>query len=254
MNGQYQWQISFDASGPLAAGILEGDPSVHTTSATSGTSTAKYYFIDSNVNTSTYPWEQNNSRVVVEVLTSWTASMDARNNLTINASTVIASIVRDNVVGNPTRTDLSGRNMNAYHYEGGQSLWYYHDTNIAQAKTIATNINLGSWSFTLAPGIGDNKSTMYFFNKNDTYQTQGDRLYLGVKFTNIMPPDYRPGATLDSGSLWQSHNRDGGKAHILDGNGKWIEMRTVNGHTENGNPPSIRLNDKWANQLKLGKE
>lgn len=252
MNGQYQWQISFDASGPLAAGILEGDPSVHTTSATSGTSTAKYYFIDSN--NFNLPWETNYSRVVVEVTTSWTASLDGRNNLTINASTVITSIARDQVVGNPTRTDLSGRNMNAYHYEGGPSLWYYHDTNIAQTKVIATNVNLGSWSFTLAPGIGDNKSTMYFFNKNDTYQTMGDRLYLGVKFTNIMPPDYRPGATLDSGDLWQSHNRTNGKAHILNGNGKWIEMRTVNGHTENGNPPSIRLNDKWANQLKLGKE
>lgn len=77
---------------------------------------------------------------------------------------------------------------------------------------------------------------------------------MGVKFVNILPPDYRPGATLDSNSLWQSHNRETGKAHILGANGKYIEMRTIAGLEDSDNPPSIRVNNKWFNQRKIGKE
>jgi hypothetical protein len=167
---------------------------------------------------------------------------------------VLDSIVRDNVNGNPAGSSNLARDMNAYQYEGGTSLWYYRDTNISAAKTIATNISLGTHVFTLAPGQMASRHSMFFFNKTVGAQTAGDRLNMGVKFVNILPPDYRPGATLDSGSLWQSHNREAGKAHILGTNGKYIEMRTIAGLEDSDNPPSIRLNDKWFNQRKLGKE
>ena len=251
MAKQYQWQIFFDASGPIAAGILSGDQTVHTTSDTSGITSATYYFLDSN----TQPYDSNYSRVIIKVDTTWIATIDNANNLTVTASTKIANIERDQIVGNPTASDSSGRNMDAFHYEGeSPSLWHYHDTNIAKTKVIGTNINLGSWTFNLAPGAMSSQNTMYFFNKNDTYQTSGDRLYLGVKFTNILPPDYRPGAILDGSSKWQSHNRGVGEAHILTSNNSWREMRTESGLVEAGNPPSIRYQDKWMNQRLIGKE
>ncbi len=253
MDKEYQWQISFDAAGPIGAGILEGDSTVHTTSATTGTATAKFYFLDSNAYAQS-DWLSNSSRVVLTVDTSWTASIDDRNNLTIVSNTTISKIERDNIVGNPNLDTTDPRNMDAYHYQGGTSLWHYTDSDIATAKTIATNIALGNYTFTLAPGTGANKHTMFFFNKNPNIQSLGDRLNLGVKFTNILPPDYRPGAVLDDNGVWQSHDRSGGKAALLNSSATWVEMRTLEGGTAMGNPPSIRLNNKWVNQRKIGKE
>lgn len=260
MAKQYTWQAYFRGNGPLDAGPMPGqDQSVHTTSDASGITTTTYFFVDSN-NIGSMPadwWRSNYSRVLVTVDTTWTATFDNQNNLTINANTKIRKIERDLVVGSPTQYDNSGRNMDAYHYEGETpSLWHYHDTNIAQTKVIGTNINLGNYSFTLPPltGTGD-QGTMYFFNKNDTYQTTGDRLYLGIRFTNIMPPDYRPGAIRDGNNVWQSHNRNNGEAHILTSDsGSWREMRTESGLIACGNIPAIRYNNKWANQRKIGKE
>jgi hypothetical protein len=63
MAKQYQWQVSMDAVGPIAAGVLSGDTSLHTTDVLSGTSTAQYYYLDSNVVTS---GTANTSRVVIQ--------------------------------------------------------------------------------------------------------------------------------------------------------------------------------------------
>lgn len=78
--------------------------------------------------------------------------------------------------------------------------------------------------------------------------------YAYVSVFNDLPNDYRPGTILNNSSIWLSHNRTNGEAHILKGNGKWAEMRTVEGHNENNNPPSIRTTNRWTNQLLLGKE
>lgn len=251
MAKQYQWQISMDATGPIAAGVLSGDTSLHTTDVLSGSSTASYYYLDSNVVSS---GTANTSRVVLWVTDTWTVSFDSRNNMTVTVSSVLTSILRDNVNGNPAGPQNLARDMNAYQYEGGPSLWYYRDTNISQAKTIATDISLGTHSFTLAPGQMASRHSMFFFNKTVGAQTAGDRLNMGVKFINILPPDYRPGAIRDGNGVWQSHNRDNGEAHILTGNGTWKEMRTIGAPDEKGNPPSIRKNNAWFNQAKLGKE
>lgn len=93
-----------------------------------------------------------------------------------------------------------------------------------------------------------------FKNDNTSTAATPDEFYFGLGIKNPNPPDYLPGATLDSGSLWQSHNRSGGKAHILASTGKWNEMRTTDGLSSAGDPPSIRLSNKWLNQRKLGKE
>ena len=253
MAKQYQWQISFDAAGPIGAGILEGDPTVHVVDVGSGSATAKFYFLDSNASSSS-DWQSNYSRVVLTVDTSWTASIASENYLVIVSNTIITKIERDNIVGNPNLNTTDPRNMDAYHYQGGTSLWHYTDSNIAVAKTIATNVDLGTYTFALAPGAGYNRHTMFFFNKNPNIQSLGDRLNLGVKFTNILPPDYRPGAIRDDNGIWQSHNRAAGTAHILTGGGTWSEMRTSGAPTDMGDTPSIRKNNAWYNMAELGKE
>ena len=261
MAKQYQWRLYFSADGPLDAGFVgTPDRSTHTTDATSGVATATYYCVDSNNTSSQTPagwWRNNRSSEFVTVITSWTASIDNRNNLTINTTTKIQRIWRGDVVGHPTQYDNSGRWIRVYHQQGGTELWNYHDLNIAQAKEIGANINLGNYSFTLPPGGGSQSmhNTMYYFNKNDTYVTDGDRINMGLQFINILPPDYRPGAIRDSGGVWQSHNRNNGEAHILTADsGSWREMRTESGLIAAGNPPSIRINNKWMNQRLIGKE
>lgn len=71
---------------------------------------------------------------------------------------------------------------------------------------------------------------------------------------SLVDLDYRPGTIRDSNGVWQSHNRSGGEAHILTSGGTWSEMRTLGSPNEKGNPPSIRKNNLWFNQAKLGKE
>lgn len=66
--------------------------------------------------------------------------------------------------------------------------------------------------------------------------------------------DYRPGATLDTGtSVWKSHNRAGGTCHGYNGS-RFLEMRTIGAPTAKGNPPSIYHDSAWFNQRRIGKE
>lgn len=66
--------------------------------------------------------------------------------------------------------------------------------------------------------------------------------------------DYRPGAVLNSN--WKSHNRSGGKCHVLSNTSgpTYTELRTVGAPTAMGNPPSVFHDNKWYNMLRLGVE
>ena len=64
--------------------------------------------------------------------------------------------------------------------------------------------------------------------------------------------EYRPGEVLTSG-VWKSTNRSVGKCNLRQ-SGNWVEMKTVAGHSASGNPPSIRVNNSWVNQEKIGDE
>jgi len=61
--------------------------------------------------------------------------------------------------------------------------------------------------------------------------------------------DYRPGQRKISGT-WQSHNRAAGVADRIG----YGTMRTVDGGTGTGNPPSRKTSGTWYNQRKLGAE
>lgn len=73
--------------------------------------------------------------------------------------------------------------------------------------------------------------------------------------------DYRPGATLDTGtSIWRSHNRANGACHVLPNTSgiNWHECRTFGGDVSaQGDAPLIlhaANANSWYNQKRLGKE
>lgn len=125
----------------------------------------------------------------------------------------------------------------------------------SQAGTWDLNIP-NTFSVTIPPSMSPQTqwpAAIHYKNHNTRTTLPPDEFYFGLGILNPNPPDYRPGAIRDN-AVWQSHNRANGEAHILGANNRWIEMRTLDGGSGFGNPPSIRKNDKWTNQRKLGKE
>lgn len=233
-------------------GVVPNDTAWHSTSNLSGSHTVTYYYRDSSTSQNS-----NSSRVDVVVRDDWTASIDGRNNLTVNVTSTIVSISRGNIQGNPTAGGTAGRSLFIRRYAGGPVLWSVTNDSIATAHTIATNVSLGTYTFTLEPGQNASRSIIYFRNNvtghdNDTIPSAYvDVLSMGTEFRNPLPKDYRPGMILDANGVWQSHNRNGGWAGIMSG-GVYREMRTQDGGAGQGNPPLIRHADGWYNQRLIG--
>ena len=263
MAKQYRWKTDANIiSGGYdheETGIINGSTDWHTTDAASGSSSAQYYFRDSDSGTNS-----NSSRVIVDISETWTASIDSRNYLTITLQTTINSIVRDDIRGTP---GTAGRSMTARRQDGGAVIWSIQNDPINYAHTLlGTPIVLDSYSFTLAPGENLSRGSVFFrsnlygHDSDPTPSIYVDLMWLGTNFQNILPKDYRPGAALDTNtSIWKSHNRTNGACHILSntGNMTWTECRTTDGGTGQGNPPLILHAadaNSWYNQQKLGKE
>lgn len=255
-NYQYRAQFVIVEGGypGETTGVSPADDNWHTTDVATGSATHTYYYNDSTCSSNA-----NSSRTSVSITDSWTVDIDEHNNMNVTVHTVIDSISRAAYQGNPNScannivTDIIIRR-----YSGGPILARYDNQNFTTYGTVASNVDLGTYTFTLAPGQDANRSTVHY--TNDAHFTGGgqeglydDVFRMGITFKNILPADYRPGATLDSSSVWQSHERTGGKAHILGTGGTWIEMRTNNGLVESDNPPSI-YTTKWMNQRLIGKE
>ena len=265
MAKQYKWKTSFayqnelSPSNHLSYGATPNtyDSWQTATAGEAGSNTTTYYYRDSNT---TYLGEfvdSISSRVAFNVTQTWTTSVDATNNLTVSVHTVINSVVRDDIRG--TDQNTPGRNINVYKQEGGTAYISVTDTQIATAHTISGSVDLGNYTFTLAPGQNLTRNTLYIHNQvvgGGSY----DDIWAGVQFMNPLPKDYRPGATLDTDtSIWKSHNRTNGACHILPNTlgTNWHECRTVDGNSGGqGNPPLILHAadaNSWYNQKKLGK-
>ena len=133
---------------------------------------------------------------------------------------------------------------------------FYQEVYTASSGTYDLNLP-NSFSVTIPPSYTPTTqwpASIHFKNDNLQSASPPDEFNLGLGITNPNPPDYRPGTILDGSSVWQSHNRSGGTAHILTSGGTWSEMRTADAPTGKGNPPSIRKSDAWFNMAKLGKE
>lgn len=252
----YQWRTSFKliSGGYIGeqTGVIPDDQSWRTTDATSGTTTAEYYYRDSYNATNA-----NSSRVVVTIRDVWTASINSRNQLALTITSVITRIRRDDFRGeNSTNPN---RNIYIRRSKSSPVIWSTSDPT-TYAHELGTNISLGTYTFVLEPGQGATGSSIYFrsvtigHDDDPVPNPYTDEMLIGVEFKNILPANYRPGATLDSNGVWQAHDRDGGKAHILTPMNSWREMRSSAGLVNCGDPPSIYLNNKWYNQREFGAE
>lgn len=150
----------------------------------------------------------------------------------------------------PAGYSLVQGNYSWYSSINGNEIYHYHGPATAgQGGAIYPGTG-GSFSFSSGT-IRPQQETSAREFANFYNWVNGNRAQAKIVFFNDFPPDYRPGA-IRSGNIYLSHNRNDGEAHIL--NGSWNEMRTIGGGVEHDNIPSIRKNNSWFNQLKLGKE
>lgn len=268
MAKQYQWKTDFElVSGGFPGedtGVLSGDTNWHTTSEMSGTATAQYYYRDAD-----YPHvdNANSSRVVITIKDEWTATIDRHNNLTIHANTTIENLVRDDLKGTlPTIP----RHIYIKQDQNGQAFLDKIDPVNTVHNIIDAPLVLPEFVFTLAPGEGMERSTVWFRSTTSGNEDlpipniYTDIISIGVRFKNILPRDYRPGATLRGAEQWMSttgdyisHNRLNGACHVRTNN-SWQECRTTGGFDgEKGNAPLILTADNadsWRDQKLIGKE
>lgn len=254
MAGTYKWRAStrYRSDTSLSYGVTPSSwDSWQTASPGSQAPGAiTYWYRDANVSGPGGFTDANSSRVAISLTETWDATIDNRNNLTITITTTINSVIRDDLRG--ANQNTPGRNINIYREEGGAAVLALSDSQLAVAHTIWSGpATLSVYTFTLAPGQSLERSSLFVHNQTIGSASYDD-IWAGIQFLNDLPADYRPGAVL-SGNQWLSHNRNGGKCHVLGGN-TWKECRTLGGPTEKGNPPSTYHNGLWYNMNNIGKD
>ena len=259
MAKQYKWKTSFayqntlDPNNHLSYGAIPNtyDSWQTATTGEAGSNTTTYFYRDSNT---TYlgEWVDSiSSRVAFNVTQTWTTSVDSHNNLTVSVSTVINSVVRDDIRG--TDQNTPGRNINVYKQEGGTAYISVTDNQVATAHSISGSVDLGTYTFTLAPGQNLTRNTLYIHN-----QTVGsgsyDDIWAGVQFMNPLPKETIPHAVRGGSDSWLSHNRTGGDLRIWNGTRWTNNLANTDGGTGYGDIPSVFKNSKWLNARTFGKE
>lgn len=210
-----------------------------------------YFYRDSNTSYAGQWVDTISSRVAYKVTQTWTTSVDSRNYLTVSVTTMIDSIDRDDIMGNDQNTP--GRYINVYKEEGGTAYVSVTDNYVATDHNISGPVNMGTYTFTLAPGQNLTRNTLYIHN-----QTVGgssfDDIWAGVQFQNSLPAETVPGAVYDGSSKWLSHNRVGGDLRVWNGS-RWTDnLANIDGGTGVGDPPSLYHDSKWYNQRTFGFE
>lgn len=216
----------------------------------SGTSTVHYWYRDSDSGTNA-----NSSKVTLEITETYSATFDEdTRRFTVTVHSVINSIVRGSINGYP---GSNPRRISAAHERGGSEVWGKASDDIATAHTIATNIDLGTHTIVLNPDSGTGSRSFIYYKagfpnhwSDPVPSVYIDEFWMGLNFRNILPPDYRPGKTWN-GSDWKSHDRSGGWAGVWDGS-TFKQMRTADGGTGTGNPPTLKHSDGWKNQRRIG--
>ena len=259
MAKEYKWRTTFQYQNAL-------DPNFHlsygatpntydtwqtATAGASGSNTTTYFYRDSNTMYAGEWVDTISSRAAYNVNQTWTTSVDSHNNLTVSISTVINSVVRDDIRGSDTNTP--GRIINVYKENGGAAYISTTDNQVATAHTISGSVDLGTYTFTLAPGQNLTRSTLYIHN-----QTVGsgsyDDIWAGVQFMNPLPEETIPHAIRDNNDSWLSHNRTGGDLRIWNGS-RWTDnLANTDGGFGLGDPPSTYKSNKWYNSRTFGKE
>lgn len=221
--------------------------------SSSGSSDVTYYFHDSA------SFDNNNSsRVDVRVVESWNAALLAGNVIRITVTVSIPSIARTRI-GSPSAYDTF---LFVRQSAGGANIWTSGTCdNTTTSHTIATNIDLGTFTIDLPPETtGSERGTVYFrsnacgHNNDSPPSIYIDEFWMGIAFRNTLPKDYVPGMIYDGSSDWLSHNRSGGALKLHNGSAWGPNMRTENGGTGTGNPPLLRWPNEWRNMRRTGVE
>lgn len=175
----------------------------------------------------------------------WTLNND--NSVTITGNITSATLTRTRVY-----QGSSGLMYNIWALFNGERKFF---TTVIGASSGTYNLNFpASFSITVPPQSTSTAASIHYFSQWTGGTYEPDEFTVGLIVTNPNLPDYRPGAIRNSSGVWLSHNRSGGEVHILTGEGKWREERTAGAPSEKGNPPSIRKDNAWFNQKKIGKE
>lgn len=254
----YTWTADVTITGGYS-GQNKGAIPLTTTPQTgevSGSHEADYFYSDSNAQNPDGSWgnNANSSQVHYTIRDDWTASVDDNNIVTLQVTTTVVKIERKDISGNPNLTVTNGRDIILSRTRNGTPLWNQNNNPINQSRILATNINLGTETIVLPPGGGTRIASVWIRNHttgtgwDDPVYT--DYIEAGVSFQNNLPADYRPGSTWN-GVNWMSHNRSAGAANLYNGSG-WNTMRTEDGGTGTGNPPSISHSSTMYNQRKTG--
>lgn len=259
-NKTYQYQPSLRIDGGYPGetqGINPPNTSIRTTTSPTGSATYQYYFADSNTpdNWNADQKNANSSLVTVTITDKWQVSIDNANVMTVKVTTVIDSIERGHIQGNPNYSGTWGRDITIGRTQDGATLYSFPNDPIGYVHYIGGSLNMGTETYTIAPGGNQQFRASVFirshtvsFPDTDTYT---DRIWAGIAFYNNLPADYRPGEICNN-YAWYSHNRASGAANIYTGS-NWKTMRTEDPGTT-GNPPSIYYNSAFRNQRLIGRQ
>ena len=193
-SGGYQGEtITIEQNGVvLYSGSVSNPPETFTgatfvSTSETGSATYTYTYLDSDFG--------DNSRaqkVWITATDSWTVSINNTTNImTVTVNTVINSITRTLAGASSTwkrkiwvRRSPSGADFPPFPLE---------DTPDSP-HTIAENVNLGSYTFSLAPGGGTEKSSIWYRSTTYDHVTDPipnkytDLMFVGIHFKNILPP------------------------------------------------------------------
>ena len=112
---------------------------------------------------------------------------------------------------------------------------------IPNGEPTRTNYRFEGWDFSPSATTATyHAGDIITIQKNDPTKT----LYA------VWKKYYHPGK-IWSGSDWLSHDREPGGDARVKGDNSWLDMRTIDGPTGQGNPPSI-YHDDWYNMRDIG--
>lgn len=256
---QYQPKLTIiSGASDLPYGVSPAVSGPTTTSDLSGSATYSYYYTDTNAPASMPPAQaaQNSTKVYINATDSWNVTIGADNSVEVSLYTIINSIRRQDLVGNPNSGGSYGRDIRICRYSGGPILWSINGDPINSNHNLLSSPKiLGTEHFTLKPGESASRSSFYI--ENHTAGVPGpdlpgywDYMTAGITFSNILPADYRP-FSVWTGVYWGSCNRPTGMDAVWTGS-RWQEMRTEDGGSGTGNPPLIYTGSRWVNQSKTG--
>lgn len=260
MDKEYQYrpetQVTNGGYPGEPVGVIPAVTQWETTSAPTGFATYTYYYTDTNT-ADNAPLEQkngNSSQVQINATDEWSVIINDDNELSVTVHTVINSIRRTNIVGNPNYIGTWGRDIQIRRSQNGVNLFAINNNPInREGSLISSPIDLGTETFVIKPGVGNRHSSFYVLNHTNGLGWEPqywDEMNAGISFQNILPNNYRPMAVWN-GYNWASCNRSGGWMAVWTGSG-WPECRTQEGGIDSDDPPSYWDGSSWKNQHKVG--